>query len=155
PFKPCPTGLAVYQHGLSLLNLPEDIVAGNYTDHWCSMCMMNFVGSIWALKDDNGSNYKQKIFVVSDQAEIPDEYEGQLILYGNCQAKNRSKVQNNNYIYIKGCPPSQMDVYTTFGKLLYSRKTYTWGLFKRIFKTLGGNKLSWLSHWKEAKSTKN
>ena len=150
PFEPCPTGLAIYKRGLSLLNLPTDVIAGNYTDHWCSMCTMNFMGSIWALKDDCGTNYKQKLFVVADQAEIPGEFEGKLILYGNCQAKNRSKVADSEYIFLKGCPPTQMSVYTTLGKLLYSRKRFTWGLLKRIFKALRGNKLSWLPAWKEA-----
>ncbi len=149
PFEPSPTGLAIYQHASSLLKIPKDWISGNYTNHWCSMCTMDFVGSLWALKDDNGTNYKQKLFVVSDQAEIPTTYEGVLVLYGNCQAKNKSKVENKDSIFVKGCPPSQMSVYTTFGKLLYPRKRYVWGLFKRIFKTLRGSKLSGLEHWKE------
>ena len=151
PFEPCPTGNEIYRHALSLLGIPEDQVSGNYTDHWCSMCMMNFMGPIWALRDDCGTKMREKLFVVADQADLPESYEGKLILYGNCQARNKTKVKNDDFIFIKGCPPSQMKVYTTFGKILYSRKRFFWGLFKRLFK---GNKLSWLPQWKEA-ITKN
>lgn len=154
PFKPCPTGFAIYEHASSLIGIPADMIRGQYTDHWCSMCTMNFVGSLWALKDDCGTKYKQKLFVVSDQSAIPDDYEGKLILYGNCQAHNRSKAANDDYIFLKGCPPSQMSVYTTLGKLLYSRPTLTWGLLKRIFKTLGRSKLSDLEQWTEMKPSR-
>ena len=145
-FEPCPVGAAVYERGLSLIGFPTDAVSGNYSDHWCSMCMMNFMGTLWALKDDSGTNPKQKLFVVSDQADIPSEYEGQLILFGNCQARNRTKVENNNYIFIEGCPPSQMKVYTTLGKLLFPRGRFIWGMLKRLFK---GSKLSSLPQWTE------
>ncbi|MHA1264981.1 MAG: DUF362 domain-containing protein [Candidatus Helarchaeota archaeon] len=147
PFEPCPTGLAIYEYGSNIVGLPPDMIKGNYSSHWCSMCMMNFIGSLWALKDDCGTNYKQKLFVVSDQAEIPKEYEGKLILYGNCQARNRSKV--GDHIFLKGCPPSQLSVYSTFGKLLYPRTKAIWGTFKRLFKTLFKTKLSSLEQWKD------
>jgi uncharacterized protein (DUF362 family) len=146
PFKPCPMGAAVYAHASELIGFPTDAVTGNYTDHWCSMCMMNFMGTVWALRDDAGTNPKQKLFVVSDQADLPKDYEGQLVLFGNCQARNRAKVGNDNYIFIEGCPPSQMKVYTTFGKILFPRGRFIWGLLKRLFK---GSKLSWLPQWKE------
>jgi len=145
-FEPCPVGAAVFKRGLSLIGFPTDAVSGNYSDHWCSMCMMNFMGTIWALKDDSGTKPKQKLFIVADQADLPAEYEGQLVLFGNCQARNRNKIENNNYTFIEGCPPSQMKVYTTLGKLLFPRGRFMWGMMKRLFK---GNKLSWLPQWKE------
>ena len=145
-FEPCPTGAAVYKHACALIGFPTDVVTGNYSDHWCSMCMMNFMGTVWALRDDAGTNPKQKLFVVSDQADLPKDYEGQLVLFGNCQARNRTKAGNDKYIFIEGCPPSQMKVYTTFGKILFPRRRFIWGLLKRLFK---GSKLSWLPQWKE------
>ena len=149
PFEPAPTGFAIYEHACGLIRIPEGQIHGHYTNHWCSMCTMNFVGSLWALRDDCGNNYKQKIFVVSDQADLPEQYEGQLILYGNCQARNKSKLKDNEYIFIKGCPPSQLGNYSAFGKALYSKPRFVWGLLKRIFKTLAGSNLSPLEIWKE------
>ncbi len=149
PFEPSPSGFAIYEHACRLIDIPAGQILGYYTNHWCSMCTMNFVGSLWALRDDCGINYKQKLFIVSDQAELPDHYEGQLVLYGNCQARNKAKLQDDEYIFIKGCPPSQLSVYSAFGKLLYSRPRFIWGLMKRIFKTLAGSKLSSLEQWKE------
>jgi len=145
-FEPCPTGAAIYNHVSALIGFPENVVLGNYSDHWCSTCSMNFMGTVWALRDDSGTKPKQKIFMVSDQADIPAEYEGKLVLFGNCQARNRAKVGNNNYVFIEGCPPSQMKVYTTLGKLLFPRGRFIWGMLKRLFK---GSRLSWLPQWRE------
>jgi hypothetical protein len=149
PFEPSPKGFAIYEHACGLIRIPEGQIHGYYTNHWCSMCTMNFVGALWALRDDCGENFKQKIFVVSDQADLPKKYEGQLILYGNCQARNKSKLNDDEYIFVKGCPPKLLANYSAFGKALYSKPRYVWGLLKRIFKTLVGSGLHPLEQWKE------
>ncbi|MFX1297676.1 MAG: DUF362 domain-containing protein [Promethearchaeota archaeon] len=146
-FEPAPSSIVGTRQVLSWWGLPEDQVFLKYSDHWCSMCFMNLMGTIWALRDDAGTQMKNKLYVIADRGEVPTEYEGKLILYGNCQARNKAKVHNGDYIFIKGCPPSQMSVYTTLGKTLYSRKRFIWGMLKRLFK---GKKLSWLPQWREA-----
>ncbi len=148
PFEPAPSGTEAvrwFQECIGLNEIPYELL---YSDHWCSMCFMNCVGTIWALANDAGPNLKVKPLVLADQIEIPAEYEGKLILFGNCQAKNKAKVQNGDYVFIKGCPPSQMSVYTALGKAVYPRGRFIWGLMKRLFK---GKKLSWFPHWKEEK----
>jgi uncharacterized protein (DUF362 family) len=147
PFEPAPSSIPGTKTVISWWDLPEDQIFLKYTDHWCSMCFMNLMGTIWALRDDAGTQMKNKLCVIADQGDIPPEYEGQLVLFGNCQARNKAKMQNGDFIFIKGCPPSQMSVYTALGKALYSRKRFIWGMLKRLFK---GKKLSWLPQWKEA-----
>ncbi|NVM27932.1 MAG: DUF362 domain-containing protein [Candidatus Helarchaeota archaeon] len=147
PFKPAPSSIEGTRTVISWWGLPEDQIFLNYTDHWCSMCFMNLMGTIWALRDDAGPQMKEKLYILADKTEVPAEYKGKLVLFGNCQARNKAKVHNDDYIFIKGCPPGQMSVYTTLGKTLYSRKRFIWGMLKRIFK---GKKLSWLPQWKEA-----
>ncbi|NVM53653.1 MAG: DUF362 domain-containing protein [Candidatus Helarchaeota archaeon] len=146
PFEPAPSEKEAIKFFKSSINIGEDQIELTFSDHWCSTCFMNCVGSIWALSNDAGSGIKIKPYIIADQREIPEEYNGQLILFGNCQAKNKAKLQNGDYIFIKGCPPKQMSVYTTLGKAFYSRKRFIWGMLKRLIK---GKKLSWFPHWKE------
>lgn len=151
-FEPAPSGEESIKWFQKNINLDEDTYSLLYSDHWCSMCFMNCVGTIWALSNDAGPNLKVKPVVLADQTEIPAEYDGKLILFGNCQAKNRAKVQNDDYVFIKGCPPSQMSTYTALGKAVYPRGRFIWALLKRLFK---GKKLSWFPHWKEELSNKS
>ncbi|MHA1279870.1 MAG: DUF362 domain-containing protein [Candidatus Helarchaeota archaeon] len=146
PFEPAPTRKEAIKFFTNAIDLQEDQIQVLYSSHWCSMCFMNCVGSIWALSNDAGADIKIKPLIITDQMDVPLEHDRDLILFGNCQAKNKAKLQDNSYIFIKGCPPKQMSVYTTFGKAFYSRRRFVWALLKRLFK---GKKLSWFPHWKE------
>ena len=128
-----------------MLELPEDLIGGRH-GHLCSTCMLNYLGPVWALRDDAGKEFKQKIHLISGQADVPESYEGQLLLWGNCQRKNY-KNNGDNAIFVKGCPPSLMTGYMTLGKALYSKKKFLVGLIKRLFK--GMSKIGKLEHWPE------
>ncbi|MFX0136841.1 MAG: hypothetical protein ACFFDN_24605, partial [Candidatus Hodarchaeota archaeon] len=99
---------------------------------------------VWALRDDAGKKYKQKIFLLSGKAELPETYEGQLVLWGNCQRKNL-KNREKEAVFVKGCPPSLLKGYMSLGKAMYSKRSFYWGLIKRLFK--GMNKIGKMAHW--------
>lgn len=147
-FEKSPCGDDLYIEASRLLGIPEDQVRGKYGEV-CSTCMLNYLGPVWALRDDAGIEYKQKIYLLSGQEDLPNEdYEGQLILWGNCQRKNIKKA-DNNAVFVKGCPPSLMQGYMTLGKNLYTRGKFIKGLIKRIFK--GMSKIGKLEHWPDDK----
>ena len=145
-FEKPPNEDNLFAEALKLLEISEDQISGKHGDV-CSTCMLNYLGPIWALRDDMGKEFKQKIYLLSGQADLSDEdYEGQLILWGNCQHKNYKK-NGDNAVYVKGCPPTLMTGYMTLGKNLYSRGKFIKGLIKRIFK--GMSKIGKLQHWPE------
>ena len=130
---------------MDILELPSDLITGLHGDV-CSTCMLNYCGPVWALRDDAGKKFKQNLYLISGQGELPDHYEGQLILWGNCQRKNY-QMAGKDAIFVKGCPPSLMKGYMTMGKALYKRRTFYKGLIKRLFK--GMSKIGRLAHWPE------
>ncbi|NHI92408.1 MAG: DUF362 domain-containing protein [Candidatus Lokiarchaeota archaeon] len=142
-FEKPPNEETLFLEALKLLELPEDLIDGKH-GYLCSTCLLNYLGPIWALRDDAGKEFKQKIYLLSGQAGLPESYEGQLILWGNCQRKNYNR-NEDNAIFVKGCPPSLMTGYMTLGKTLYTRKKFLIGLIKRIFK--GMSKIGRLEHW--------
>ncbi len=142
-FEKAPTEAETKDAIIEILELPPDSVDVIH-GHLCSTCALNYIGPVWALRDDAGTNYRQKILLLSAHAEVPDDYEGQLILWGNCQRKNVQKA-GKDAIFVKGCPPSLMKGYMTFGKALYRRRTFIKGLIKRLFKGMG--KIGKLNHW--------
>jgi len=144
-FEKPPTEETMFSEALQLLELPGDLVNG-MNGEVCSACMLNYLGPIWALRDDAGKEFKQKVYLLSGKAELPDSYEGQLILWGNCQRKNVIET-DSRAVYVKGCPPSLMTGYMTLGKNLYARGKFIKGLIKRIFK--GMSKIGKLEHWPE------
>jgi len=144
-FELPPSEEALFAEALRLLEISPDIIDGRHGDV-CSTCMLNYLGPIWALRDDAGKSYKQKIYLISGHGELPTEHEGQLLLWGNCQKKNYMKCKETA-IFVEGCPPTLMKGYMSLGKALYARKQFIIGLVKRLFK--GMNKIGRLSHWPE------
>lgn len=133
----------IFSAAMDLLGIPSDQITGHPGDV-CSSCMLNYLGPVWALRDDAGKKYKQKLFLLSGKAELPEKYEGQLVLWGNCQRKNL-KEGGKDAIFVKGCPPSLLKGYMSLGKAMYTKRSFYWGLIKRLFK--GMNKIGKMAHW--------
>ena len=94
---------------------------------------------LWALRSDVATIQRPLDIVIGPRG-IPDEIGNNVLLYGNCQAKNRNRGK-----WLPGCPPSTKDAYMSIGKMALSRPTFGWALTKRLFK---GQKTEHLSEWK-------
>jgi len=111
----------------------------------CSGCY-SLTGVLWALRDDVGVLQKPLDIVVGPR-DLPDEIGDNVLLYGNCQDRNR-----NRGVWLPGCPPSHRDAYTSIGKMTLPRIAYAWTLIKRLFK---GNKIKPLQEWELYKQITN
>lgn len=108
----------------------------------CSGCFGKIIGVLWALRDDV-KTLQRPLDIVIGPRNIPDEISENVLLYGNCQEKNK-----NRGVWVSGCPPTNVNTYTSIGKLTLSRSTYTWALIKRLFKR---NKVEPLPEWEQYK----
>jgi len=104
----------------------------------CSGCVNTVLNSLAAFHDDVAS-IQRPLDIVIGPRNIPDEIGTNVLLYGDCQARNR-----NRGVWLPGCPPSMKDTYTSIGKMSLSGITYIWALIKRLIK---GNKIKPLPHW--------
>jgi len=112
----------------------------------CSGCSGILTGVLWALRDDVAT-LQRPLDIVIGPGDIPDEIGDNVLLYGNCQAKNK-----NRGVWLSGCPPSATRAYTSIGKMTLSRITYTRALIKRLFK---GYKVKPLPQWEHYKQITN
>jgi len=112
----------------------------------CSGCSDILIGVLWGLRDDVAT-LQRPLDIVIGPGDIPDEIGDNVLLYGNCQAKNK-----NRGVWLYGCPPSATRTYTSIGKMTLSRITYTRALIKRLFK---GYKVKPLLQWEHYKQITN
>jgi len=104
----------------------------------CSGCTNTMLNVLAAFHDDVAS-IRRPLDIVIGPRNIPDEIGDNVLLYGDCQARNK-----NGGVWLAGCPPSLRDTYTSIGKMSLSGITYIWALIKRLIK---GNKVKPLPHW--------
>ena len=142
-FEKPPTEDDLFEEALNLLEVPSDLIDGKH-GNVCSTCMLNYLGPIWALRDDAGKTYRQNIYLLSGSAELPAKCDRQLLLWGNCQKQNYQKCKETA-IFVGGCPPTQLNGYMALGKALYTKKKFYIGLLKRLVK--GMSKIGKLGHW--------
>ncbi len=141
PFKPAPLGYK------NIINRFVGIKGVRYFG-WtpgaigseCSGCVDILGGVLWAFRDDVKTPQKPLDIVVGPR-DIPDGIGDNVLLYGNCQAKNK-----NRGVWVPGCPPNQRDAYLSICKMTLSRFTYVRTIIKRLFK---GEKVNSLPEWKQ------
>jgi uncharacterized protein (DUF362 family) len=140
PFQPAPRGFTV---------APEIIRAKGVRYYgWkpgdesseCSGCMETLCGGLWALNSDV-SGFQKPLDIVIGNREIPVEAGENLLLYGNCQARNKERGT-----WVKGCPPNILDAYTAIGNKVLAKPQFTWAIMQRLFK---GYRIRALPEWEE------
>ena len=104
----------------------------------CSVCINTMLIALTAFHDDLAS-IQRPLDIVIGPSNIPDEIGDNVLLYGDCQARNK-----NGGVWLPGCPPSLRDTYASICKMSLSGITYFWALIKRLIK---GNKVKPLPHW--------
>lgn len=109
----------------------------------CSGCIGNIVAALAALRSDTG-RLQRPLDIVAGMRDLPEGAGDNLLLYGNCQARNKDKGT-----HLPGCPPDIKGTYSAIGKITLSRGAYMKALMKRIFK---GQKIKPLAHWEEYKN---
>ena len=106
----------------------------------CTGCIDTVMNAMVALRDDVAT-LQRPLDIVIGSRDLPDDLGNNVLLYGNCQAKNR-----DSGVWLSGCPPGLKDSYTTIAGMTLSRMTYVWALIKRLIK---GNKVKPLPQWKQ------
>ena len=144
PFEPSPLGA----HNIVKMLGVEGIGYFGWTPgavgSECSGCLNILTGVLWAFRDDVAAPQRPLDIVIGPR-DLPNEIGDNVLLYGNCQARNRNKG-----VWLPGCPPNRVNTYTAIGKMTLSKTTYTWTLLKRLFK---GYKVKPLPHWERCKQT--
>jgi uncharacterized protein (DUF362 family) len=142
PFDPSPLGAHHMVNALGIDGLryfgwePGDVASE------CSGCIGNVAAALAAVRSDT-DHIDRKIDIVVGPRELPQDLEENLLLYGNCQARNKKQGT-----YLPGCPPNIKKTYGTIAKMSMSRKNYITALTKRIFK---GQKIKPLDSWEQYK----
>jgi hypothetical protein len=108
----------------------------------CSGCQNIVLNALAALKTDT-STLQRPLDIVIGPREIPDEIGDNILLCGDCQAKNKSRGS-----WVSGCPPSIRNIYMMIGRMTLSKTGYYGALIKRLFR---GKKIKPLPHWEEHK----
>jgi len=139
PFEPAPLGAhnmigTFGMQGVRYFGWTPGVIGSE-----CTGCIDTVMSALWALRSDVATIQRPLDIVIGPRG-IPDEIGNNVLLYGNCQAKNRNRGK-----WLPGCPPSTKDAYMSIGKMGLSRPTFGWALTKRLFK---GQKTEPLSQWK-------
>lgn len=146
PFKPAQQGLHHIIQGLGIKGIryfgwkPGDVGSE------CSGCSDTLYGALWALKSDRAT-IQRPLDIVIGQEDVPTEIGDNILFYGNCQAKNRTRGA-----WQRGCPPTYMNAYISIARLTLSRPSYIWTLSKRLFK---GYKVRPLPEWEDYRRLTN
>ncbi len=104
----------------------------------CSGCIDTLYGALWALSSDVATLQKSLDIVIGPR-DFPNDVGNNILLYGNCQAKNGARG-----VWLRGCPPTYRNAYFAIAKMTLSKPCYMWALTKRLFK---GNKCRPLPEW--------
>ena len=140
PFEPANLGV---QNMVDLLEMGDVRYFGWTPGHFgseCTGCIDTLMNAMVALRDDVAT-MQRPLDIVIGSRDLPDDLGNNVLLYGNCQAKNR-----DSGVWLSGCPPDLKDSYTTIARMTLSRMSYVWALIKRLIK---GNKVKPLPKWKQ------
>jgi uncharacterized protein (DUF362 family) len=140
PFEPANLGV---QNMVDLLEMGDVRYFGWTPGHFgseCTGCIDIVINAMVALRDDV-TTIQRPLDIVIGSRDLPNDLGNNVLLYGNCQAKNR-----DSGVWLSGCPPDLKDSYTTIAGMTLSRMSYVWALIKRLMK---GNKVKPLPQWKQ------
>jgi uncharacterized protein (DUF362 family) len=142
PFDPSPLGA---HHMVNMLGIDGLRYFGWEAGHVaseCSGCIGNVAAALAAVRSDT-DHIDRNIDIVVGPRDLPHDAGENLLLYGNCQARNKKQGA-----YLPGCPPNIKKTYGTIAKMSMTRKNYMTALTKRIFK---GQKIKPLDFWEQYK----
>jgi uncharacterized protein (DUF362 family) len=140
PFQPAPRGFATVPEFMRVKGVRYFGWKPGDESSECSGCMETLCGGLWALNSDV-SDFQKPLDIVIGNRDIPSEAGNNLLLYGNCQAKNREKGT-----WVKGCPPNIVDAYAAIGNKVLAKPQFAWAIVQRLFK---GYKIRALPEWEE------
>jgi len=146
PFEPAPQGLHSIIQGLGIKEIRYFGWKPGDEGSECSGCIDTLYGALWALSSDIATVQKSLDIVIGPR-DVPNDPGNNILLYGNCQAKNRTRG-----VWLHGCPPTYRDAYFAIAKMTLSQLSYVWTMTKRLFK---GNKVRPLPEWEDYRRVTN
>lgn len=95
----------------------------------CSGCFDTVSGALWAFRGDV-AHIEKPLDILIGPREFPEEAGSNVLLYGDCQVRNRKKG-----VWVRGCPPPQYKAYYAIAKMTLSGPDFKRTLLTELLKS--------------------
>ncbi len=146
PFRPAQLGFHNMIQGLGIKGIRYFGWEPGDERSECSGCIDTLYGALWALGSDIATLQKSLDIVIGPR-DFPNDTGNNVLLYGSCQAKNRTRGT-----WLHGCPPTYRSAYICIARMTLPRPSCIWTLSKRLFK---GTKVRPLPEWEDYRRVTN